>query len=303
VQERVIGIERSRVVSYAGIIARRLGDYTTARTYQQESLRLARQFHDEDMICTALGNLALLAENQGDYETAQQFRTEGMNIERARDNKTQLLNFLQNAGNIAQRLGDYETADAHFTECLALHEKLGDEEGHIWALFGLAETLEQRGQTSNARPNDAERATRIRTEAIARAQKFGDKEAIVYGLAMRAASSAEQGDLSGAYRDLADCLTTLEGMEGSSVLCEPLNAASLIAYQSGAATIAAQLFALLEATNERANTCPTPKEQRDLDHFRDSLCLTLGEADFAAAREAGRNLTTVEAVVLARTVL
>jgi predicted ATPase/DNA-binding SARP family transcriptional activator len=307
-KECAIGIERARLLSYAGVLERRFGDYDTARTYQLEALALARRWEAvtpsaADPISTALGNLALLADNQGQYEDSMRYRTEGMALERARGDKVQLALFLQNAASIAQRLGDYTTGLAYFEECLALQQEKGDEEGLIWSMAGLADTLHNRQRDGEGQPGDRERRDALRSESLQRARSFGDREGIAYNLAMQARERTDDGDQEMACCHMAECLELLAGMEGSSSAVEPIYVSSWIAFRNGATCDAARLLGATHAILRILNTKITPKEQADLDIYLAGLRAALGDGAFATARAEGERLSIAQAVVLARSIV
>ena len=101
---------RAKALNGAGTLARRQGDYASARSLHEESLAIYRRLGDKAGVSNTLGSLGLVAHRQGDYAAARALYEESLAIERELGNKKGISAALGNLGNVAHEQRDYASA-------------------------------------------------------------------------------------------------------------------------------------------------------------------------------------------------
>ncbi len=290
---------RAQLLGSMGVVTRRQGDYDQAQSYQEESLALARSLGEEDVIASALGNLALIADNRGDYARSQVLREEGLAQERRRGDKHQIAMFLHNIANLANRMGDYPLARTRYAECREIHRELGDVEGLAWSTSGLADVILNSLYTPYSQPGDREQLLPLRSDALALMREISDTEGIAYALVLRgAAHLAAFKNCDAAKTDLREALELVRGMEGNSVVLEPVETTASYAETCGDLTTAVILEGAVEAIQALQGTMPTPNEQMRRQENLNSLKSHMGVDAFNAAYAKGHEMSVVEAIRL-----
>ncbi len=190
---------RARALSLAARIASRQGDHATGRALADESLTLARDLGDPDLVADALrcagavyhagsqmdvstamydealdileksanrplaievqNQIGLIAIEQGDFARAQELLQECVAFSRTTGELGARERYLESLANAQLGLGDVQGAAASWTESLSISRDLNDHFGSIWSLGGLALIAAAR--------RDDERALRL-TAAVAR---------------------------------------------------------------------------------------------------------------------------------------
>jgi len=184
---------RARALNLAARMVSRQGDHVTSAALAGESLALARELGDSELIANALrgagpvyhasgqmdvsariydealvllkkssdrvlavevqNQVAFLAIEQGDFAAALDLLGECVAFSRARADLGGLERYLESMANAQLGLGDIEGAAASWTEALAISRDLNDPFGSIWSLGGLALVAAAR--------HDDERALRL----------------------------------------------------------------------------------------------------------------------------------------------
>ncbi len=127
----------AKVLNKAGKLAWEQGDYPSAKTSHEESLRLHRQAKNKPGIALSLSNLGLLALYQGDYASATALHEESLALRRELQDKRGTASSLHNLGLAAMYQGSYARAEAFFKESLFLSRELGDP----WLISTLLNNL------------------------------------------------------------------------------------------------------------------------------------------------------------------
>jgi ATP/maltotriose-dependent transcriptional regulator MalT len=115
------------------------GDYAAAHVTIEQSMTLAQQVGDRQVLAHALVQLGNVLAVEGDYETARRSWEEAAAVARTTGDRHTLGMALAGQAHLARLRGDLDAAAALFHECLAL----GTELGPFWrvlprALTGLA---------------------------------------------------------------------------------------------------------------------------------------------------------------------
>jgi non-specific serine/threonine protein kinase len=106
-----------------GILISRQGDLEAAERFFQESLRLAREIDNKDLISLSLGGLGIVKSLQGDLIQAKALTEEALEIAREQNDGMQISIRLNNLGEIARQQEDYEAARKFYEEALTLAKK------------------------------------------------------------------------------------------------------------------------------------------------------------------------------------
>jgi predicted ATPase/class 3 adenylate cyclase/Tfp pilus assembly protein PilF len=177
---------RAEGLRWAGVLAREQGDYATARSLIEESVRLFREAGDKHGIADACNSLGNTRSGQGDFEGALVFYEESLALFRELGDRRRVLVALYNLGLMAVRLDSYQVARQNCTEALALARELGDTWGVTYALYIMGEAAERQG--------DYAEAAAFYSRSLALARELGNRHHIASVLTGLARVAQEQGD-------------------------------------------------------------------------------------------------------------
>ncbi len=128
---------RAKILTGAGGLARRQGDFSAARALHEEGLRIQRELDDLPGIAASLNALGIVAREQGDYLSAQAMYEESLGLRRELGDRRGIAASLNNLGLVAQHHGDYSRARAFYTESTMVFRELGDGQALASALTNL----------------------------------------------------------------------------------------------------------------------------------------------------------------------
>jgi predicted ATPase/DNA-binding CsgD family transcriptional regulator len=194
-------------------------------------------------------------------------------------------------GHLARVRGDPTAAAAHHDRARALYEELGNAHGVAWSRYDLG-LLRRR--------DDPEEAAEHLREALTRFRDSGYAWAI--GCAGWALATVElrRGRVDEAAALVAEALDRFETVADGRGLAQCLEAAAGIACERTAHGPAGRLLGAAAALRERL-AAPLPDEDRGQHHaVTQRVRRALGPDGADATRRAGRELSTVEALALAR---
>jgi non-specific serine/threonine protein kinase len=194
-------------------------------------------------------------------------------------------------GHLARVRGDPTAAAAYHDRAGALYEELGNGDGVAWSRYDLG--------LLRRRDDPGEAAEHLR-EALMRFRDSGYAWAI--GCAEWALATVElrRGRLDEATALVTAALDRFETVADGRGLAQCLEAAAGIACERSAHGPAGQLLGAAAALRERL-AAPLPDEDRGQHHaVTQRVRRALGPNGADAARLAGRELSTVEALTLAR---
>jgi predicted ATPase/DNA-binding CsgD family transcriptional regulator len=109
-----------------GILARYGGDHEEAKRQLEESLTLFRQLGDRVGTYISLYNLAEAATARGEYEQAQSLHEESLALKRAQEDEWSIANSLVSLAMLARLQGNHQQAIERIQEGLTLFQKIGD---------------------------------------------------------------------------------------------------------------------------------------------------------------------------------
>lgn len=177
---------RARALNGAAVLARAQGDYATARSLFNESLRAFRVIGETWGIANALHNLSRIAEIQGDNAAAQSFSDESLSVWRQVGDPWGIANALTTQGHLAHVRGDDVIAASLYEEMLVLKRHAADSRGIGLALGLIGLIAGDRG--------DLARATALLEQSLVLFRELDDKWYIAWLLHNLACLSAAQGE-------------------------------------------------------------------------------------------------------------
>jgi predicted ATPase/DNA-binding CsgD family transcriptional regulator len=194
-------------------------------------------------------------------------------------------------GHLARVRGDPTAAAAHHDRARALYEELGNADGVAWSHYDLGLLW---------RRHDPDEAAQQLREALTRFRDSGYAWAI--GCAGWALATVElrRGRVDEAPALVTEALDRFATVADGRGIAQCLEAAAGIACERTAHRLAGQLLGAAAALRERL-AAPLPDEDRGQHHAAtQQVRRALGPDGADAARRAGRELSTVEALALAR---
>ncbi len=142
-------------MTFAGLLAYRLGDDAVARERIEQALPMFRGARPDDAAARyhlfgAITDLGDIASAAGDLTEAEARYQEALARERAGDCAWMLCETLPGLANVTLLQGDIDRAEALYHEALALAQRLGDTARIAGALVGLAAVAASKGNATLA---------------------------------------------------------------------------------------------------------------------------------------------------------
>jgi tetratricopeptide (TPR) repeat protein/tRNA A-37 threonylcarbamoyl transferase component Bud32 len=128
-----------------------LSDYTHAIPLYRQSIELARESKNEDIIRDALAGLSSITLNQGRYTEATQQLEECLALFRASGDKRGEGRILNRLGIANEYQGQIERGIEYYEQALTLYRSIGDRRGEGLLLSNLSDTYVTLGQIEQAR--------------------------------------------------------------------------------------------------------------------------------------------------------
>jgi predicted ATPase/DNA-binding NarL/FixJ family response regulator len=287
---------RVAVLSSAGNLAFRQGDYAEARALNEEELDLRWELDDEAGLPTTLRLLGRVTRAQGDYETAQTLAEVSLTLAQKRGDDGAIASALNQIGVVSYYQGRYAEARHFYEESLALRRKTGNLHAVADCLLNLAQVAVRQG--------DFDRALLFAAESQAFYERLGDTQGLAYVLTTHAEVARRQGDAvrsAELYRESLALAEARGDKDGIADNLEWLAALAGVAGQAPEAVLrAVRLFAAAAALREEAGLLRMPIIQQDFDENLAATRARLDPQAFAAAWTAGEVLTVEQAIALAR---
>jgi tetratricopeptide (TPR) repeat protein len=116
---------RTRVMSYAGLLARQRRDYAEAEHWLTQSIRWQREWGQQLDLGRSLNELGMLFMDRGEFSRAQELFSEWLTVARALDFPHGISIALLNLGMVAHHQKAYNQAETFFQESLTMAHQLG----------------------------------------------------------------------------------------------------------------------------------------------------------------------------------
>jgi tetratricopeptide (TPR) repeat protein len=203
---------RARVLSGAGNLAWRQGNFQRAKELHERALCLRRELGDTLEIAGSLVNLGRVARRQGRDQQARELFEESLRLYRELGNAHGTALVLNCLGLLLQQRGNLDRARALYEDSLQLMRELGETRGMTIASCNLADLAEQQGEY--------ERAQALYAETLRLGRELGEKTIIVETLIGLSAVATHQQQYERALQLLGAADTIAMGI---GVSLEPLD--------------------------------------------------------------------------------
>ncbi|MFX1515747.1 MAG: tetratricopeptide repeat protein [Promethearchaeota archaeon] len=150
VEQKEISKRRALLLRRWGNIYLIKGDLDNALSSYQQSLKLAREIKDQNLIFSALNNIGLIFQEKGDNDRALDYFRQSLAIAQEIGKKYDITFPLSNIGVIYKRKGDFIKAQENFQQCLAVYQEIGDKREVSILLYMIGENYVQKGELDAA---------------------------------------------------------------------------------------------------------------------------------------------------------
>jgi len=141
---------RAKALRFAGLLAFRLGDTSTARAWNEESLAIWSALGDQAGIATALAELARMALREGKHDEVRRYAEESLALRRELANRRGMLTPLHLLAASARMQGDYPKAAKLYAETTTLYREQGNEVGVAGEYFNMGYVTLRQGNAQLA---------------------------------------------------------------------------------------------------------------------------------------------------------
>jgi non-specific serine/threonine protein kinase len=280
------------VLNNQGLLAYEQGDYRAARTLHEESLDIDRELGDRWGVAVSLIHLGSLAMVQGDYPAARALYEESLAIFRAFGDRGHVANAIRSLGTLYSQTGDHPAARAHYEESLAICRELGDRSGLAWALHGLGVTSRHEGDHAAARA--------LSEESLAIYRELGGREGIANALNNLGQVASARGDLPAAQAMHAESLAIYRELGDRSGIATSIEALAGIALAQDRPRRAACLWGAMNKLRDAIGAPLMPSERPQYDRQVAAARAAVGNDErFDAAWRKGHAMTLEQAIAYA----
>jgi predicted ATPase/DNA-binding CsgD family transcriptional regulator len=284
---------RVRALAGAGLFASHLADYPRSRARLRESLAIGRTLGNASDVAYALHILAFSELLHMNHEELQAIAEESVSLFRLAGDRWGVANALCLLGMVLIVSRDPAAAAAPLDESLTLARELGDTRGIARALHYTGEVARFLGDDERARP--------LYAESLHLYRELDDRSSAAIVLDDLGYVAAHQGDPRRALASFLEALGEHTEAAALFLIAHSLAGIAGVATMLHRPTEAARLFGASAALCERIGAAIWPVEKVDHDRHLGEARNRLGEAAFAAAFAAGRELPTEEAIAAAFT--
>jgi predicted ATPase/class 3 adenylate cyclase len=232
-----------------------------------------------------------LAWTQGDLGEAQGMMEASLAAYRELGDTQGISMALGNLAIVSMDQGDLDGAKALFEESLASLRELGDTYGIAMALGNLGNVAMEQG--------DLEGAKALQKESLALRRELGDTQGIATAVGNLGRIGFLEDDLEEARRQFTDSLKLSQEIGNQVDMNDASAVMASLVHKEGFAEIAAKLQGASARWGEELGTPLEPMPQNWYDETQAALKDELGEDGYAAAFEAGQQLSLEDMVALA----
>jgi len=274
-----------------GTVARWQSDYEAAAGLYQQSLSSYQQVQDTRGVALANRSLGELARAQKRYPEAAARFTASLELFREVGDKASISHTLYLLGLTARAQGAFAQATAHAEEALALSRELEDAYAAAHAIHLLGTVAWYQG--------DIDRAAALHEQSLPLFQELGDWNCVGTTTTDLGLVAQGRGDLERAASLHKDALRRRSDLGDKPGIAECLERLAAVVEQRGDGAQAARLVGSAEALREALKVPLPPVERPRYEQLVAAVRTSIGEAAFAAAWTAGREMTAERAVTYA----
>jgi predicted ATPase/DNA-binding SARP family transcriptional activator len=283
---------QSSALRAAGNLARGLSDYHRTRRWLEAAVEAAWRLNDQNALLSALTSLGLALCEQGELEDARIHLEVSLELARRAKDPNVAKFSLGLLGNLHLRLGDHARAQSLSEECLRINQARQDIEGIANALRDLASIANLQGDTSRAR--------QLTDEALVLHRSLEHQLGMGQDYALLGDIAHTQGDYTGALARYQQCLSLWRDRESPVNCALVFDSIAQVLSKMDDPARAVALMATAATIRERASVKLTQNEQAIREDTLRACRAALSETAFAAAWNAGHELTLGQAISLAQ---
>jgi len=285
----------SHVLSNIGEIYRLQGKYEEARSFYDESLKLAEQLSEvrdrRAARAHSLKGAGTVATWQGDYATARTLNQESLNLRRELGDTPGVATLLNNLGIIARFQRDLDSARKMNDESLALFREMGDR----WAVGQL---LNNQACVASDQMDYTEARTLLNESLMIR-RELGDKAGLALSLNTLADVVLDEGKFGDARPLLDESLKLNRELGDQTAIAYLIEGYGGLAAAEAKPQRALQLAGFAAALRESIGAPLPPSEQARVDRMIAPARAALSDSEVATEWEKGRSLELEQAIQLA----
>jgi predicted ATPase len=285
--------QKAWVLSGAGTLAFNHGDFTSARTYHEQSLSIMREIGDQEGIVNSLHSLGQVAQMCSDYASAKSFIEESLSLlyRHACYDRQSIAYRLTSLGNVASDQGDYASARAYLEQSLSVFRKIGNPRGIGFTLESLGNAASGQGDYSLARA--------YFEESLSVCREYSDPRGIAYSLLGLGGVSYSYGDCSLARTYLEESLSVFRRIGDRRGIAFSLEGFADLASLQEEPEQAARLWGAAEALREAVGSPMLFNQHREYDRKVAQVQARVGKDAFRAGWVKGRAMTLERAIAYA----
>lgn len=245
--------ERCRVLHFLGAVATTQGDFSAAKQFLEEGLRLYERLDDQWGIAASYNALAITARDRGDYAAAETNFERSLVCWRRLLNESAIARCLHNLANVLKARGDYLRARRALREATQTFNKLGDRSGAAWSINQQGDVAREQGDLSGAR--------QLYQQALSTFRETGNRWGVGRSLSDLGCINCEQGNYSAAnaaYHEAMEIFLDLGHRRG---IARALEGYACLALARGHASRALMLAAAA-AHLRQLISAPLPQAER-----------------------------------------
>lgn len=248
----------AKAIAILGRLATLKGNVEAVRPLLEESLSIATELDDKQLIALILLISGTLALAQADYATARPFQMEALKLYRELGNKWGAAAVLQDLGDATLNQGNFSLARPMLEESLQLFREVGET-------FGIASVLVTLGDTAYFQ-GEHEEARALWQESLSIQRQISYSTMLGYLLVMLGWVALREGDQSAASALFKEGLQLGQTTATIAAVCWGLAGLATLASVQHQAERAALYFGAAEALGKARNVQLPTLKQAELDH-------------------------------------
>ncbi len=266
------------------------GDSAWALPLLEESIKIATELDDKQLIARALLLLGSLALSQGDYPAARSYQSDCLKLYRELDNEWGAAAALDDLGNIELHEGNLALAQPLLEESLSLYRAVSED-------FGAASVLTSLGLVAYYQ-KDYDAAYTLWEDSLKLRRAVGDSR-VCNSLILKGLAAAQQGDYHEAKSLLEEGLIVARQIDSGSNIYRALTSFGVLESLQDSPERAALLFGAAEALLAARQIRLAPLHRTELNSEIAAIASQVPEEVWSNAWAQGHDMALEEAVAFA----
>lgn len=281
---------RAAALIALGVVSNSLGDPELAETRTRESLRLAKQLKDMNLVLACLRQLARSAQMRGNLSEARRIYEEALAMARDADDDLLVAAALHGLSLVCLLSGGHRAAVIHAEQCLELARHTGNARTSVTAINDLGCGLMAEGNIG--------RALRVLEQGVALAREVGLHWSLANLLNSLGLALFLAGDGSASAACQRECLGLAGDLQDRGLIAYGIEGLALLAEMQGRSEHAVRLWGAAESL--RATTWQSTPFEHDLyRRAQETLRARLGQELYDHYWRLGRAMTVEQALLMA----